>query len=277
MLRSFFRRSLAAVFSMLIPGSGQTFNRQPRKGLVILVLAALFVLIGGTLRLFSVFWGLVICVSFEVVFLVWTVVDSTVHGGLKAKDRPGFSKRRAVYLCAMVLIVVNGVGGGTKFYANYLLAGLGTRVDPSNSMSPTVQSGDRFVADVSYYRHRTPQRSEVILLLRDEPGQGTVDLVKRIIAIGGDTIEATENGVYLNGKRLDEPYARYNSPDASNDTKRVFGPVKVPIGNYFVMGDNRDDSYDSRYFGTVPLSRIEGRLLYLYWSRNRTRIGQVIH
>jgi signal peptidase I len=134
----------------------------------------------------------------------------------------------------------------------------------------------RFVADVSYYHHRVPHRGEVILLLRDEPGQGTVDLVKRIIGIGGDTIEASKNGVYLNGKLLNEPYARYNSPDAAYDTKRVFGPITVPPGQYFLMGDNRDDSYDSRYFGTVPLSSIEGRLLYLYWSRDRSRIGQVI-
>lgn len=126
------------------------------------------------------------------------------------------------------------------------------------------------------YKHRSPQRGEVVLFQHDVQGHGTEDYVKRVIAVGGDTIEGTKDGIFLNGKFLSEPYAKYGSPREDTDTKREFGRTKVSPGQLFVMGDNRDDSYDSRYFGPVPLSRVEGRLLYLYWSHDRSRIGQTI-
>jgi len=276
MLRGFFRRCLAVVLSVLIPGSGQTFNRQPKKGVVFLILVPTAVLFAGAVRLLSTFPGLVIDVSLQLLLLLWTIADAAVCGGCGAKKRPGFFVARTWYVCAILLIILNGVGEGTNFYQSYLRSGMETRVDPSGSMDPTIRSGDRFVADMRDYKHRLPQRGEVVLFQHDVQGHGTEDYVKRIIAIGGDTIEGTKKGIFLNGKLLSEPYAKYESPQEGADTKRAFGPTKVPPEQFFVMGDNRDDSYDSRYFGTVPRSRIEGRLLYLYWSHDKSRIGRSI-
>jgi len=276
MLRGFFRRSLAGVLSLLMAGLGQTFNRQPRKGVVFLILVPTVVLLAGGVRLLSTFPGLVIDVSLQLLLLLWTIADAAVCGGCEAKKRPGFFVARTWYICAILLIILNGIGEGTNFYQKYLRNGLETRVDPSDSMDPTIRSGDRFVSDNGYYKHRSPQHGEVVLFQYDAQGHGTEDSVKRIIAIGGDTIEGTKDGIFLNGKFLSEPYAKYESPQEAADTKRVFGLTKVAPGEYFVMGDNRYDSYDSRYFGTIPLSRIKGRALYLYWSHDRSRIGQTI-
>lgn len=273
-MHGFFRRCLALILSVLVTGSGQIFNRQPEKGLAVLVFNLSFALLAGWLKLWTNFHGLLILVGLPVIVLLWAAVDSAVYGGLKARDRQGFSKTPVLYLLAIVLIALSGVASATNFYRHHLLGDLTLRIDPSNAMAPTVQAGDRFTADTGCYRERSPRRDEVVLFRVQ--GQSTVDSVKRIIAIGGDIIQATKDGVFLNGKLLDEPYAKYDSPSAAYDTKRIFGPAKVPPGNYFLMGDNRDDSYDSRYWGTIPQSRIEGCLLYLYWSHDRSRIGRTI-
>jgi signal peptidase I len=111
---------------------------------------------------------------------------------------------------------------------------------------------------------------------KDVPSEGTLEHTKRIIAIGGDTIQGKKDGVYLNGELLNEPYAKYGPPDTSDERAMVFGPIKVAPAQYFVMGDNRDNSWDSRYHGTVLRSRIEGCPLYVYGAHDRSRIGQVI-
>lgn len=276
-LRGFFRRSLAGVLSLLMAGLGQTFNRQPRKGVIFLILVPTVVLLAGGIRLLSTFPGLVIAVSLQLLLLLWAIADAAFYGGCGAKERTGFFVAQTWYVCAILLIILNGIGEGKNFYQSYLRSGMETRVDPSDSMDPTIRSGDRFVVDMRDYEHRSPQRGEVVLFEHDVQGHGTEDYVKRIIAIGGDTIEGTKDGIFLNGKLLNERYAKHESPQEATDTKRVFGPTTVLPEQFFVMGDNRDDSYDSRYFGTVPRSRIEGRLLFLYWSHDKSRIGRSIH
>lgn len=258
-------------------GLGQTFNRQPRKGVIFLILVPTVVLLAGGIRLLSTFPGLVIAVSLQLLLLLWAIADAAFYGGCGAKERTGFFVAQTWYVCAILLIILNGIGEGKNFYQSYLRSGMETRVDPSDSMDPTIRSGDRFVVDMRDYEHRSPQRGEVVLFEHDVQGHGTEDYVKRIIAIGGDTIEGTKDGIFLNGKLLNERYAKHESPQEATDTKRVFGPTTVLPEQFFVMGDNRDDSYDSRYFGTVPRSRIEGRLLFLYWSHDKSRIGRSIH
>ena len=275
MLRGFLRRCLAVVLSVLVAGSGQVFNRQPKKGLVILLLANVFFLFGAAVELFRTFPGFVVGVCFELSFLLWVAVDSAVYGGPKAKEGAGFSRQRLWYISAIILIAVNGIGAGTHFYENDLL-GINTQVFPSNSMAPTLEVGDRFVSATHYYTKRLPQRGEVVVFRKDVPGKGTLDSVKRVIAIGSDTVAGRRDGVYLNGQLLDEPYA-YHGSSSTEDPKRLFGPTAVAPGEYFLMGDNRADSWDSRYYGTVPRSDIESRLLYIYWSHDRSRIGQTIH
>jgi signal peptidase I len=274
-MRGFFRRCLALILSVLVAGSGQVFNRQPKKGLPVLIFSPVFALLAGWIKLCNTFHGLLIGAGLPLGVVLWAVVDSAVYGGLKAKERQGFSKAPVLYLFAIALIVISGLASATNFYRNHLLGGLTLRVDPSNSMAPTLRAGDRFATDTDCYRQHSPDRDEVVLF--NVPGEGTLDSAKRIIAIGGDTIQATKDGVFLNGKLLDEPYAKYDSPNGPYDTKRVFGPTRVSSGQYFLMGDNRDDSWDSRYWGTIHRSQIEGCLLYIYWSNDRSRIGQSIH
>ncbi len=112
----------------------------------------------------------------------------------------------------------------------------------------------------------------VVFKYPEEPDR---DFIKRVIGLPGETVQVRDKKVYINGQALDEPYAHYLQPAAipsefrevtSFDVKDRYGPVTVPANQYFVMGDNRDNSQDSRYWGFLPRDYIKGRALVIYWS-----------
>ncbi|MGF1599530.1 MAG: signal peptidase I [Acidimicrobiales bacterium] len=135
---------------------------------------------------------------------------------------------------------------------------------PSESMETTLLIDDRVLVNKLSYRLHEVRRGDVVVFIRpdDEPGE-IRDLIKRVIAVGGETVEAHDNSIYINDKRLIEPYL-----DEGIETSD-FGPIVVPEGEVFVMGDNRSQSYDSRLFGTVDEDRIVGRAFVLFWPPNR--------
>ena len=97
------------------------------------------------------------------------------------------------------------------------------------------------------------------------------DFIKRVIGLPGETIELKGKTIYIDGKPLDEPYVQYLSPPEESspddlDVRVQYGPVTVPADHYFMMGDNRDNSQDSRYWGFLPRSYVKGKALLIYWS-----------
>ncbi|MGE3840750.1 MAG: signal peptidase I [Vicinamibacterales bacterium] len=99
------------------------------------------------------------------------------------------------------------------------------------------------------------------------------DFIKRVIGLPGDTLEVRRKAVLINGKPLEEPYVHFLQPAGpeghevtSYDVRENYGPVTVPAGNYFMMGDNRDNSQDSRYWGFLPAHYVKGKALVVYWS-----------
>jgi signal peptidase I len=117
---------------------------------------------------------------------------------------------------------------------------------------------------------REPRRGDVLVFkYPDEPDR---DFIKRVIGLPGETLELRAKKIYINGQPLDEPYVHFLEPAheaqeiTSFDVRERYGPVTVPEGQYFVMGDNRDNSQDSRYWGFLPRSYIKGRALMIYWS-----------
>jgi signal peptidase I len=109
----------------------------------------------------------------------------------------------------------------------------------------------------------------VVFKYPDEP---TRDFIKRVIGLPGETIELRNKKVFVNGQPLDEPYVHFLEAShgageiTSFDVRERYGPVQVPDGQYFVMGDNRDNSQDSRYWGFLPRHYIKGKALMIYWS-----------
>jgi signal peptidase I len=144
------------------------------------------------------------------------------------------------------------------------------RVIPSASMENTLLIGDHLIMDRLGYDAgvpftnwhvslwRMPKRQQIIIF---RPPYGGPDLIKRVIGMPGDTVELHDGAVWINGNKLDEPYIK--SP---MDPYEHFGPTTVPPANYFVMGDNRGDSYDSRFWGTVPRANLIGTPVMIYLS-----------
>jgi len=117
---------------------------------------------------------------------------------------------------------------------------------------------------------REPKRGDVMVFkYPDEPER---DFIKRVIGLPGETLELRSKKVYINGQPLDEPYVHFLEPASEGqevtqfDVRERYGPVRIPDGQYFVMGDNRDNSQDSRYWGFLPRHYIKGKALMIYWS-----------
>ena len=117
---------------------------------------------------------------------------------------------------------------------------------------------------------REPRRGDIVVFkYPDEPER---DFIKRVIGLPGETLELRNKKVYVNGQPLDEPFVHFLEPASTSqevtsfDVRERYGPVRVPDGQYFVMGDNRDNSQDSRYWGFLPRDYIKGRALMIYWS-----------
>lgn len=138
---------------------------------------------------------------------------------------------------------------------------------PTGSMLQTIQLGDRLYAEKVSYRFRTPSRGEVVLF-RDPKDNETV-LVKRVVALAGQTVDLRDGAVYVDDEKLDEPYTNGKESyplgrHASNLASDIEFPYTVPEGHIWAMGDNRTDSLDSRYFGPVPYENLVGRAFLVY-------------
>jgi signal peptidase I len=133
---------------------------------------------------------------------------------------------------------------------------------PSESMSPTIRFGDRIVANMQAYAKNKPNRGDVVLFLFSP---NNTLLLKRVAGVEGDTIEIDHDNVILNGVRVQEPYLE-PANSAEDTLGNELGPKKVPEGTIYVLGDNRRNSYDSRYFGVVKLGQVRGKALFIYWS-----------
>lgn len=125
--------------------------------------------------------------------------------------------------------------------------------------------------------HREIQRGDIIVFRY--PQDRTVDYVKRVIALPGETISIRDRRVYINGQPISEPYIFHKYPEEvlaslpDSYPRDQYGPYQVPPGHYFAMGDNREESYDSRYWGPVRRELIKGRPFMVYWSFEASREG----
>lgn len=135
---------------------------------------------------------------------------------------------------------------------------------PTGSMLPTIQLQDRLIGEKISYRFTEPKQGDVVTFVSPEDERTT--LVKRVIATGGQTVDLKDGFVYVDGQKLDEPYT-HGLPSEPLDRTRVDirFPYTVPEESIWVMGDNRTNSLDSRYFGAVPVSSVTSHCIYIFW------------
>ncbi len=148
---------------------------------------------------------------------------------------------------------------------------------PSGSMEPNFYRGDRISAYKLFYDIENVQRGDVIIF--KFPLDPRKNFIKRVIGLPGDEIDVRDKKVYVNGKLLNEPYVVHKDPwickDRSYERYHIrdqYGPIKVPSDSLFMMGDNRDSSDDSRFWGFVPAENIIGEAFLRYWPPWRIKI-----
>jgi signal peptidase I len=153
---------------------------------------------------------------------------------------------------------------------------------PTGSMENNLLIGDHLLVNKFVFGPTTGGLEHAVLPVRDirrgdvvvfkYPDEPERDFIKRVIGLPGETLELRNKKVYINGQPLEEGYVHFLDPVAqgqevtSIDVRERYGPVRVPENQYFVMGDNRDNSQDSRYWGFLPAHYIKGKALMIYWS-----------
>jgi len=168
---------------------------------------------------------------------------------------------------------------------------------PSRSMVPTLLVGDHILVNKFIYGvkipllRRTiipfsePKRGEIVVFIF--PNDRSKDFIKRVIGVGGDKIEIKNKTIFINDKEFKDSFGVYSDSlilPKSMQPRDNFGPVNVPEKTIFVMGDNRDESLDSRFWGFVDLKDVEGKAFIIYWSWNHEehnlrwkRVGNLLH
>jgi signal peptidase I len=194
------------------------------------------------------------------------------YGALFARPNPTDLRPSKWWLFAILVLAY--LGFNLVFTPVFLASGLRGLKFASTAMERTLFIGDKFVIDKNYYGHRPASRGDLVVLRRNDYGT-----VKRVVAIGGDTVEGKNRQILINGRVIREPYVQHSLSTAAMPEMDTFGPVLIPPGKYFVLGDNRDVSLDSRTldFGLLDAPAIVGKPLYIYGSKMQERVGKTLN
>ncbi len=195
--------------------------------------------------------------------------DDVAEPALPVKKSRKRSPRQAITEWAIVIVLAVG---GALFIRTFIVQ---TFSVPSSSMYPTLQIGDRILVDRIPGLAHSIHRGDIIVFHKvpaDKDGQGPEDLVKRVIGMPGETISSVGDTVLINGKPLREPWLpnlnAVSPQGACAQAAYDIPKTKIPKGHYYVLGDCRGISDDSRFWGTVPSSAIIGRVFTVIWRSN---------
>lgn len=283
------RRPWIAVFlSLLMPGMGQIYCGSITQGLVLML----------TVIMFSTMWMLIMIIDrvregtpIAVSFVAWGfVLLATVVAAIDAYRRARRMRydytlkdynNWGVYLALLWICGAGTLGFSAMIKMNLFEA----FYVPVNSMVPTIVAGDRVFANKMTYNNQNPEYGDIVLF--KNPDDRKVNYIKRVVALGGDTVEIKDGQLLINGNALERERVgtktvrmdklevegdvfRESNGDARyqifvSGQEKDFGPVVVPDYHCFVMGDNRNYSCDSRAYGYLSLGALKGRLTQIYW------------
>ncbi len=254
--RNLFTRPIVAVLlSTLVPGSGLFLLKRRGQAYFLVSFFLVFLLLFWPFRILKFYWGfLTICVTGLALYLCSGISSCLGLAGTSRKGK----------FWVIPVIAASLLGFSFTFRLGIRASGFRIFEVPSTSMERTINPGDRIVVDTRYFSHRAPEREEIIVFQHD-----SIILVKRAIGVGGDFVQGSSGRILVNGAVIQEPYVLHSgSPPFWMQT---FGPIFVVSHHFFVMGDNRDVSFDSRSprFGLVAIEEVIGTPLYVERSNRQ--------
>ncbi|MCP4612322.1 MAG: signal peptidase I [Planctomycetes bacterium] len=298
---------LAVVLSWIMAGLGHIYCGRFVKGLIFTFLVCIFI---------PVFFGalsvgpssvriIVIILSFLISIIIWLV--AIIDSWHTAKHTSAsYTLKDYNHWYVYVLLVLMGTGGSTQIAFNIRETHLEAFRLPTASCYPTIVPNDRLLANKLAYKNRDPKRSDLIVFLNPEDRRQ--NFIKRVVAVAGDTVEMKDGQLYINDEQLqrqklaqsaldnikvevngkplegevfeetngDAKYKTFLAGPPHNKSSTDFAKITVPEHHCFVLGDNRNLSYDSRNFGPVPLATVKGKVDYLYWpAKDWSRFGRI--
>lgn len=276
---------LSGLLSFITPGLGQLRNGQLLKGIVFFLLEYLIALFLIWIGLYKTFHGMILMVAIAFGLLIYIIFDA-FYIAFKTKMRIKESYNKwPIYVLLIIFNII--LAGKFKSFinSNWLTA----HKIPTSSMEPTLKVGDYLIADYHFYKNHPMLPGDIIVMRY--PKNTELKYVERCIAVGGQVVEIRNKSVYVDGKRFEdslktqfidpniysEDYADPQIYPGYPGNRDNYGPVRVPDKHYFVLGDNRDNSSDSRFWGFVPLNLVLAKPLYIYWSPDKSRIGTYIN
>jgi signal peptidase I len=281
---------IALFLTVVIPGLGHIYIGRWRKGIPFFFAGYLLLFIYSISGI-EKYYGFIIFLIITIGWYLFVITDAVVWAIKIKVIKPQWYNRWYIYLGVIITITGFSIYAEDTIMPNII--GLRSYSIPSGSMQPTLLVGDYVLVNCYYYNkiffQTTPQRGDVVVFLF--PPEPSKDHIKRVVGLPGDWVQIINKQLYINGHLLETPQAIYTDnavlppPATSAESSRDhYGPVVVPEDNYLVLGDNRDHSYDSRFWGFVPGGCIRGKALFIYFSRDRTasqvrwgRLGQLIN
>jgi signal peptidase I len=184
-----------------------------------------------------------------------TLADESTARGSQHKETMSFGRWFLELVVLVALAWVLALGIKTYVVQPFII--------PSSSMEPTLLISDRVLVSKFTYRFTAPKPLDIVVFV--SPEDGRTDLIKRVIAVAGQTVDIRDGKVFVDEVALVEPFVNSAYPDHYDSD----APVKVPAGMIWVMGDNRANSKDSRFIGPQPVSKVLGRAFAIYWPLDR--------
>lgn len=266
---------IAFILSANIPGLGQMYNGQLLKGILLICGVAFGFAILYEVGAFPGLKGMFLELAVALGFYVYLFCDS-IYIASKRKDFT-FKKynRWYYYIIFSACFILASIYVFTPLAMSHIP--LEIYKIPSNSMKPALSRGDIILVDKSAYDTKTPQAKDVVIF--KAPDDPKTHCVKRIVATPGEKLEIRLRSVYINGKKMSEYYVAHTFflPRSSKKIKKeFFGPITIPPKKYFLMGDNRDNSHDSRNYGYVERSAIFARPLLILFSLDAAKVGMLV-
>ncbi|MGA8206226.1 MAG: signal peptidase I [Woeseiaceae bacterium] len=241
------------IAALVVPGSGYWIVGRRRSGLATAVAVAGIVMVFAWTRLLLDPAGYYALLLAESVFLLATALHAATLAFRSAGEKRNWRFAIASSVaCYAALYVFFSVRDTTLGYETFVV--------PASSMAPTILRGDYILVDTWAYRHADPEAGDVVVFTQPQTG---IKYVKRVIGTPSDTVALVSNVLVRNGERIDEPYTL----DDDNAVRIFDLPEQtVPPDDYLVLGDNRNNSRDSRFFGAIPRGNIVGKVRHVFFA-----------
>lgn len=275
---------ISGIITLFAIGLGHIYAGEAKKGIKLYLLGQgiLLLIFLPLIYFFPVTIVVFLAVVSVFLFLIYCIVDAVK---ISKKKRIIYTLKKYnkwyVYLTCLVLsyfIIQPLISTSIKVFL------VQAYKIPAGSLKPTLLIGDHILAKKLFAVKAGINRGDMIIF--PFPEDTAKDFIKRVVAIGGETIEIVNKKVFINGKLIEEPYVVHSDPHIIPEglqPRDNYGPSMVPEDLLFVMGDNRDQSYDSRFWGFIEKAAVTGKACTIYWSWDKenfkvrwNRIGKKI-